>query len=195
MIINNSIRTYAPIAPPYFDGCLFMNATYEMPEELANLFTKGLESLSKYLYEKNIDPTKLFPVSLIFTKDGSFSVTENEATTYGRCMSFLVYSMERIITSNNQHMQLFAFSALLFSRNKWNKSQTNYFFCCSENIPRNNFRGGNIMGSKLELMFISKEKSQIIDSPVIRGITCDTYKTYLQNSSKEQKTIQSPALS
>lgn len=71
--------------------------------------TKGLESLSKHLYEKNIDPTKLFPVSLIFTKDGSFSVTENEATTYGRCMSFLVYSMERIITSNNQHMQLFAF--------------------------------------------------------------------------------------
>ena len=51
------------------------------------------------------------------------------------------------------------------------------------------------MGSKLELMFISKEKSQIIDSPVIRGITCDTYKTNLQNSSKEQKTIQSPALS
>ena len=44
MIINNSIRTYAPIAPPYFDGCLFMNATYEMSEELANLFTKGLES-------------------------------------------------------------------------------------------------------------------------------------------------------
>lgn len=109
MIINNSIRTYAPIAPPYFDGCLFMNATYEMSEELANLFTKGLESLSKHLYEKNIDPTKLFPVSLIFTKDGSFSVTENEATTYGRCMSFLVYSMERIITSNNQHMQLFVF--------------------------------------------------------------------------------------
>ena len=29
------------------------------------------------------------------------------------------------------------------------------------------------MGSKLELMFISKEKSQIIDSPVIRGITCE----------------------
>lgn len=51
------------------------------------------------------------------------------------------------------------------------------------------------MGSKLELMFISKEKSQIINSPIIRGITCDTYKTSLQNSSKEQKTIQSPALS
>ena len=51
------------------------------------------------------------------------------------------------------------------------------------------------MGSKLELMFISKEKSQIIDYPFIRGITCDTYKTYLQNTSKEQKPIQSPALS
>lgn len=37
------------------------------------------------------------------------------------------------------------------------------------------------MGSKLELMFISKEKSQIINSPVIRGITCDTYKTYVSD--------------
>lgn len=51
------------------------------------------------------------------------------------------------------------------------------------------------MGSKLGLMFISKEKTQIINSPIIKGITCDTYKTNLQNSSKEQKTIQSPTLS
>lgn len=51
------------------------------------------------------------------------------------------------------------------------------------------------MGSKLELMFISKEKNQIINSPIIKGITCDTYKINLQNLSKEQKTIQSPALS
>lgn len=109
MIINNSVRTYVPIIPLYFNGCLFMNANYEIPEEMAKLFTKGLEALSKHLYEKNINPTKLFPVSLVFTKDGSFSVTENETNTYGRCMSFLVYSMERMIASNNQHMQLFVF--------------------------------------------------------------------------------------
>ena len=109
MIINNSVTTYAPIAPSYFDGCLFMNATYEMPEELANLFTKGLEILSRHLYEKNIKPSNLFPISLIFTKDGSFSITENDTSTYGRCMSFIVYSMEKLINCNNTHMQLFVF--------------------------------------------------------------------------------------
>lgn len=109
MIINNSVTTYAPIAPSYFDGYLSMNATYEMNEELACLFTKGLEVLSKHLYEKNIKPSDLFPISLIFTKDGSFSITENNHVTYGRCMSFLVYSMERIIACNNKHMQLFVF--------------------------------------------------------------------------------------
>lgn len=51
------------------------------------------------------------------------------------------------------------------------------------------------MGSKLELMFISKEKSQIINSPIIKGITCDTFKIDLRELSKEQKTTQSPALS
>lgn len=45
------------------------------------------------------------------------------------------------------------------------------------------------MGSELELMFISKEKSQIIDSPIIKGIS------HSINETKEQKTIQSPALS
>lgn len=51
------------------------------------------------------------------------------------------------------------------------------------------------MCDELELMFISKEKSQIINSPIIKGITCDIYKTNLQDLPKEQKTIQSPALS
>lgn len=65
---------------------------------------------------------------------------------------------------------------------------------CKGDVSTNFQRGGDMCG-KLGSMFISKEKSQIIDSPVIKGITCDTYKTNLQNSSKEQKTIQSPALS
>lgn len=51
------------------------------------------------------------------------------------------------------------------------------------------------MESELELIFISKEKSQIIDSPIIKGITCDTFKIDLRELSKEQKTTQSPALS
>ena len=57
------------------------------------------------------------------------------------------------------------------------------------------FQRGVNMCDELELMFISKEKSQIIDSPIIRGTACGTYKTSLQDLSKEQKTIQSPALS
>ena len=65
---------------------------------------------------------------------------------------------------------------------------------CKGDVSTNFQRGGN-MCDKLEPMFISKEKSQIIDSPIIRGTACGTYKTNLQNSSKEQKTIQSPALS
>ena len=57
------------------------------------------------------------------------------------------------------------------------------------------FQRGDNMCGKLEPMFISKEKSQIIDSPIIKGITCDTFKIDLRELSKEQKTIQSPALS
>lgn len=44
-------------------------------------------------------------------------------------------------------------------------------------------------------MFICKEKSQIIDSPIIRGTACGIYKTSLQDLPKEQKATQSPALS
>lgn len=51
------------------------------------------------------------------------------------------------------------------------------------------------MYDEKETMFISKEKSQIIDSPIIKGITCDTFKINLRELSKEQKTTQSPALS
>lgn len=51
------------------------------------------------------------------------------------------------------------------------------------------------MESELELMFICKEKSQIIDSPIIRGTACGIYKTSLQDLPKEQKATQSPALS
>lgn len=51
------------------------------------------------------------------------------------------------------------------------------------------------MCDELELMFISKEKSQIIDSPIIRGTACGIYKISLQDLPKEQKTTQSPALS
>lgn len=51
------------------------------------------------------------------------------------------------------------------------------------------------MCDELELMFISKEKSQIIDSPVVRGTTYDTFEINLRELPKEQKTIQSPALS
>lgn len=50
------------------------------------------------------------------------------------------------------------------------------------------------MGSELDLRFTSKEKSQIINSPVIRGTYCVSYLVNNQKE-KEQKTIQSPALS
>lgn len=50
------------------------------------------------------------------------------------------------------------------------------------------------MHDEKETMFISK-KSQIIDSPIIKGITCDIFKINLQELSKEQKTNQPSALS
>nr|DAG68396.1 MAG TPA: hypothetical protein [Caudoviricetes sp.] len=45
------------------------------------------------------------------------------------------------------------------------------------------------MPDKKETMFKAKEKHQIIDSPIIKGIS------HSINGTKEQKTIQSPALS
>ena len=45
------------------------------------------------------------------------------------------------------------------------------------------------MYDKKETMFKAKEKHQIIDSPIIKGIS------HSINETKEQKTIQSPALS
>lgn len=109
MELDNSINTYLPIAPSYFGERLFMNATYELPNEMADLFSKGLEALSKFLYENNINPSNFFPINLIFTKDGNLSLTEDDIGTYGRCIFFLIYSIERLINSNNQHMQLFVF--------------------------------------------------------------------------------------
>ena len=50
------------------------------------------------------------------------------------------------------------------------------------------------MGSELDLRFTNKEKSQIINSPVIRGTYCISYPVNNQKE-KEQKTISSPALS
>lgn len=45
MILENSIQSFAPVAPPYFNNCIFMNSSYSMTEQTAKLFTKGLEAL------------------------------------------------------------------------------------------------------------------------------------------------------
>lgn len=108
MILENSVQSFAPVAPPYFNNCIFMNASYPMPEQTANLFTKGLEVLSKVLYEKEIDPNNFLSVNLIFTKDGSFSIKENMSIAYGRCFQLIIYAIEKIEQCNDK-MKLFIF--------------------------------------------------------------------------------------
>lgn len=108
MILENSIQSFAPVAPPYFNNCIFMNSSYSMTEQTANLFTKGLEALSRILYEKEIDPNKFLSINLIFTKDGSFSIKENTLIAYGRCFQLIIYAMDKIEKCNDE-MKLFIF--------------------------------------------------------------------------------------
>lgn len=108
MKIENFVQSYAPIAPPYFNDNIFMNASYSMSEDTAILFTKGLEALSRVLYEKDINPNKFLPINLIFTKDGSFSMKEESSVAYARCFPLIIYAMEKV-ENCNEHMKLFIF--------------------------------------------------------------------------------------
>ena len=122
--LKNSVKTYFPIIPSYFEGKIEMSASCEIPEELAILFSQGLNALAYEMISHNISKENLNRVTLIFTSNGECEMKEEGETTYARYSPVVIYIMDKIISSNDKHKQLFIFIEELVHHFLRNENET-----------------------------------------------------------------------
>ena len=109
MTLQNFVSTNVPCVPKILEGKLTFVANYALNDKEVRIFGIGLLAISEKLIEDNISSHQLTNVNVIFTKDGSFGMIEEDNSTFGLHFSLSVYALESLRKINNEHFYLFAF--------------------------------------------------------------------------------------
>lgn len=109
MVLNDFVTTLAPIIPDMLIGKLTIAANYALNENEVKIFSLALNAISAKLQQDGITKDKLTTVNAIFTKNGSFSMREDNANVYASHFSLAIYQLENLRNTHNERFILFAF--------------------------------------------------------------------------------------
>ena len=109
MQLNNYISTYVPEIPDMLKGKLTFVANYGLNAKETQIFGMALQAIVLQLKEDKIAKEELNNVNAILTKDGSFSMHEEDSNTFGLHFSLAVYAVENLRKLNNDRFLLVAF--------------------------------------------------------------------------------------
>lgn len=110
MKLKTSTSCYVINIPDKLKQKLTFASNIEITKREKFIMEIVLEEITNQLEYENMSIDSLTRVNAIFTKDGSFSMYEENDKTYGNHFSLAIYAMEKIRNTNNEKFMLLVFT-------------------------------------------------------------------------------------
>ena len=109
MQLDNYVSTRVPETPEILRGKITMVASHALDDVDLFLFDLALKAVAAQIRKDGLTADDLTTVNVVFTRDGSFSMSEPSPNTYGLHFSLAVYALESLRQTGNLAFRLTAF--------------------------------------------------------------------------------------